>query len=173
MKYPVRKLFRTYINVSVINYIHFENYIQVILFSALRFPRQVYFLSFFITLIFHFFKFLLTLTPSDGSTATLAKAKRLTHFYSVALLPGKWFACFPSSGDGLILAYTGQNINTRILCQILHSTPYFFISLFPTAFFLRSRMTGRYLVTFRKKLFFRFCSHLPLPTACVLHFIVL
>ena len=116
---------------------------------------------------------LLTLASSDGSAATLAKAKRLTHFYSVALLPGKWFACFPSSGDGLILAYTGQNINTRILCQILHSTPYFFISLFPTAFFLRSRMTGRYLVTFRKKLFFRFCSHLPLPTACVLHFIVL
>ena len=25
----------------------------------------------------------------------------------------------PSSGDGLRLAYTGQNINTRILCQIL------------------------------------------------------
>ena len=164
MKYPVRKLFRTYINVSVINYIHFENYIQVILFSALRFPRQVYFLS-FLSHLFFIFLFLLILTPSDGSTATLAKAKRLTHFYSVALLPGKWFACFPSSGDGLILAYTGQNINTRILCQILHSTPYFFISLFPTAFFLRSRMTGRYLVTFRKKLFFRFCSHLPLPTA--------
>ena len=33
--------------------------------------------------------------------ATLAKAKRLTHFYSVAPLPGKRFACFPTSGDGL------------------------------------------------------------------------
>ena len=48
---------------------------------------------------------------------------------------------------------------------ILHSTPYFFILVFPTAFYDRSRMTGRYLVTFRKKLFFRFCSRLPLPTA--------
>ena len=33
--------------------------------------------------------------------ATLAKAKRLTHFYSVAPLLEKWFACFPTSGDGL------------------------------------------------------------------------
>ena len=85
MKYPVRKLFCTYINVFIINYIHFENYIQVILFSALRFPRQIYFLSFFNRTYFSFFKFLLTLAPSDG----------------------------------LRLAYTGQNINTRILCQIL------------------------------------------------------
>ena len=30
----------------------------------------------------------------------------------------------------------------------------------------RSRMTGRYLVTFRKKLFFRFCSRLPLSSTC-------
>ena len=44
---------------------------------------------------------LLTLASSDGSAATLAKAKRLTHFYSVALLPGKWFACFPTSRDSL------------------------------------------------------------------------
>ena len=91
MKYPVRKLFRTYINVSVINYIHFENYIQVILFSALRFPRQVYFLSlysispvlstFFLFSVFSgfnrtyfpFFKFLLTLAPSVNlSVDTLA-----------------------------------------------------------------------------------------------------
>ena len=46
------------------------------------------------------FPFLLQLAPSDGFAATLAKAKPLTHFYSVALLFEKWFACFPSSGDG-------------------------------------------------------------------------
>ncbi|MDU5282391.1 MAG: hypothetical protein E6164_07460, partial [Dialister sp.] len=40
--------------------------------------------------------------PLPTSTAaTLAKAKRLTHFYSVAPLLEKWFACFPTSGDGL------------------------------------------------------------------------
>ena len=32
------------------------------------------------------------------------------------------------------------------LCQILHSTPYFFILVFSTAFYDRSRMTGRYLL---------------------------
>ena len=42
--------------------------------------------------------FLLTLAPSDGFAATLAKAKRLTHFYSVAPLLEKWFACFPCPG---------------------------------------------------------------------------
>ena len=45
--------------------------------------------------------FLLQLAPSDGFAATLAKAKRLTHFYSVAPLLEKWFACFPTSGDGI------------------------------------------------------------------------
>ena len=48
---------------------------------------------------------LLTLAPSDGSAATLAKAKRLTHFYSVASLLEKWFACFPTSGDGFRFVY--------------------------------------------------------------------
>ena len=57
---------------------------------------------------------------------------------------------------------------------ILHSTPYFFILVFPTAFYDRSRMTGRYLVPFCKKRFsfcshyfhfLRFCSHLPLSSA--------
>ena len=36
--------------------------------------------------------------------------------------------------------------------RILHSTSYFFIILFPTAFYDRSRMTGRYLLPFCKKL---------------------
>ena len=56
-------------------------------------------------------------------------------------------------GDRGMLAYTGQNINTRILCQILHSTPYFFVSLFPIVFYRRSRMTGRFLIPFCKKPF--------------------
>ena len=38
--------------------------------------------------------------------------------------------------------------------QILHSTPYFFILLFPTAFYLRSRMTGKYLLPFCKNRLF-------------------
>ena len=76
-----------------------------------------------------FFTFLLTLAPFDDFATTLAKAKRFTHFYSVALLPEKWFACH-------------------------HSTPYFFILLFLTAFYDHSRMTGRYLIPFCKKLFY-------------------
>ncbi len=75
--------------------------------------------------------YLLMLAPSDGFAATLAKAKRLTHFYSVALLLEKWFACH-------------------------HSFPYFFITIFPTAFSFRSRMTGKYLISFCKKLLFIF-----------------
>ena len=53
-------------------------------------------------------------------TAPVGRVWRLTHFYSVALLLEKWFACH-------------------------HSFPYFFITIFPTAFSFRSRMTGRYL----------------------------
>ncbi len=46
--------------------------------------------------------FLPTLTPFVNlSVDTLAKAKRLTHFYSVAPLLEKRFACFPTSGDSL------------------------------------------------------------------------
>ena len=62
-------------------------------------------------------------------TAPVGRVWRLTHFYSVALLLEKWFACH-------------------------HSTPYFFILLFLTAFYDRSRMTGIFLIPFCKKLFF-------------------
>ena len=86
------------------------------------------------------FSCLLTLAPFVSSADTLAKAKHLTLFYSVAPLLKKWFTCH-------------------------HSTPYFFISLFPTAFYRRSRMTGKYILLLCKKLFFPFCSLLPLPTA--------
>ena len=40
-----------------------------------------------------------------------------------------------------------------ISARILHSFPYFFITLFPTAFFLHSKMTGTYLMPFRMKSF--------------------
>ena len=62
-------------------------------------------------------------------TAPVGRVWRFTHFYSVAPLLEKWFTCH-------------------------HSTPYFFIILFPTAFYDRLRMTGRYLLPFYKKLFF-------------------
>ena len=51
------------------------------------------------------FLYLLTLAPSDGSAATLAKAKRLTHFYSVASLLEKRFACFPCPGTAFDLHF--------------------------------------------------------------------
>ena len=52
----------------------------------------------------------------------------------------------------------GKICKSCILCQILHSTPYFFVSLFPTAFYRRSRMTGKYSVPFCKNHFF-FSAH--------------
>ena len=58
-------------------------------------------------------------------TAPVGRVWRLTHFYSVALLLEKWFACH-------------------------HSFPYFFITLFPTVFYDRSRMTGKYLILLYK-----------------------
>ena len=64
--------------------------------------------------------FILTLAPSVNLTVdTLAKAKRLTHFYSVASLLEKWFACFPTSGDGLrfpILSFIFHHAKT-IFCM--------------------------------------------------------
>ena len=53
-------------------------------------------------ILFSIFLCLPTLPPFVNlSVDTLAKAKRLTHFYSVAPLLEKRFACFPTSGDGL------------------------------------------------------------------------
>ncbi len=63
------------------------------------------------------------------------------------------------------IGYRKIHLILTFFAWILHSTPYFFITLFPTAFFLRSRMTGRYLLSFCKNLFFGFCSHLPLSAA--------
>ena len=63
-------------------------------------------------------------------TAPVGRVWRFTHFCSVALLLEKWFTCH-------------------------HSTPYFFITLFPTAFSLRSRMTGRYLIPLKNAILSR------------------
>ena len=79
-------------------------------------------------------------TSAQILTAPVGRVWRLTHFCSVASLLEKRFACH-------------------------HSTLYFFITLFPIAFYHRSRMTGRYLIPLCKKLFLRFCSYLPLPSA--------
>ena len=38
-----------------------------------------------------------------------------------------------------------MHLTPTFFAWILHSPPYFFITLFPTAFYDRSRMTGRYL----------------------------
>ena len=59
---------------------------------------------------------------------------------------------YPTNGSDKNPAMGTFNISN--LCQILHSFPYFFITLFPTYFYDRSRMTGRYLIPFYKKLFY-------------------
>ncbi len=60
------------------------------------------------------------------------------------------------SGSG----YRKTHLISPTSAWILHSPPYFFILLFPTAFYDRSRMTGKYLLSFCEKLFLRVCSHL-------------
>ena len=56
----------------------------------------------------------------------------------------------PREAIGARLRTQIRIFNTCILCQILHSFPYFFLTIFPTAFYDRSRMTGRYLIPFYK-----------------------
>ena len=52
------------------------------------------------------------------------------------------------------IGYRKTHLISTISAWILHSTPYFFILVFPTAFYDRSRMTGRYLIPFCKKPFY-------------------
>ncbi len=52
------------------------------------------------------------------------------------------------------IGYQKMHLTPTFFAWILHSFPYFFITLFPTAFFLRSRMTGTYLMPFHMKSFF-------------------
>ena len=51
------------------------------------------------------------------------------------------------SGSG----YRKTHLNLATSAWILHSTPYFFITLFPTAFYDRSRMTGKYLIPLKNR----------------------
>ena len=48
------------------------------------------------------------------------------------------------------IGYRKTHLMSPTSAWILHSTPYFFILVFPTAFYDRSRMTGRYLIPFCK-----------------------
>ena len=52
------------------------------------------------------------------------------------------------SGKG----YRKTHLISPTSAWILHSTPYFFILVFPTAFYDRSRMTGRYLILLKKSI---------------------
>ena len=54
------------------------------------------------------------------------------------------------------IGYRKMHVTPVFFARILHSTSYFFIIVFPTAFYDRSRMTGRYLIPFCKNRFFRF-----------------
>ena len=51
------------------------------------------------------------------------------------------------------IGYRKMHLTLLFFAQILHSTSYFFIILFPTAFYDRSRMTGRYLIPLCKNHF--------------------
>ncbi len=52
------------------------------------------------------------------------------------------------------IGYRKTHLMSPTSAWILHSTPYFFILVFPTAFYDRSRMTGRYLIPLCMKSFF-------------------
>ena len=54
------------------------------------------------------------------------------------------------------IGYRKMHLTLLFFAQILHSTPYFFIIVFPSAFYDRSRMTGRYLILLCKNRFFSF-----------------
>ena len=44
-----------------------------------------------------------------------------------------------------------MHLTPTFFAWILHSPPYFFITLFPTAFYDRSRMTGKYLIPLKNR----------------------
>ena len=48
------------------------------------------------------------------------------------------------------MGYRKMHVTPLFFAQILHSTPYFFIIVFPTAFYDRSRMTGKQFSPFIK-----------------------
>ena len=52
--------------------------------------------------------------------------------------------------------YRKTHLIAATSARILHSFPYLLITIFPTAFSLRSRMTGGQVIPFSKKLLFIF-----------------
>ena len=81
----------------------------------------------------------------------------------------------PCEAKGASLRTKVRAVKSCNLCPDSSLYPVLFYSCIPTAFYERSRMTGRYLIPFRKNhffvsahtyyLFFHVCSHLPLSTA--------
>mgnify|MGYP006970255608 FL=1 len=68
------------------------------------------------------------------------------------------------------IGYRKTHLTPTFFAQILHSTPYFFILLFPTAFYDRSRMTGSFLIPFCKKLFYLSAHTCPFRQPAGWHF---
>ena len=87
---------------------------------------------------------LIAATSARILTAPVGRVWRFTHFCSVASLLEKWFTCH-------------------------HSFPYFFITIFPTAFSFRSRMTGSQVIPFCKKPPFIFLLQLAPSDGLRLH----
>ena len=79
----------------------------------------------------------------------------MNSFSLVSASPEFGGKCRALRGDRGMLAYTGQNINTHILCpdSSLSGNSIYSIAI-KLPFYDRSRMTGRYLIPFCKKLFY-------------------
>ena len=101
---------------------------------------------------------------------------RKTHLILVSFAG---FLPLPLVGYGVSLTFAASLCSLEKWFTCHHSFPYFFITIFPTAFSFRSRITGRYLVPFRKKLFYvsahtcpfwRLRRHLSLKAKRLTHF---
>ena len=97
---------------------------------------------------------LLAKNPARDTHKCVYKYKTRLFSSLVSASPEHGGKCRACEAKGASLSTQVKICKSCILCQILHSTPYFFVSLFLTVFFLRSRMTGRYLLPFCKKLFY-------------------
>ena len=75
------------------------------------------------------------------------------------------FLPLPLVGYGVSLTFAASLCSSKSGSLAITLPRTFFILVFPTAFYLRLRMTGRFLILFCKKLFLPFCSHLPLSSA--------
>ena len=75
------------------------------------------------------------------------------------------FLPLPLVGYGVSLIFTASLRSSKNGSLAITLPRTFFIILFPTAFYRRSRMTGRYLIPFCKKTLLPFYSRLPLSSA--------